>query len=80
MSAPIGAVVGIYWDGAAALTPGDHLRTPTGRQYQVISVRIQKDGKHRGRQHLRCLVVDGSLHIGRTYRLRWYARSRRPTS
>lgn len=76
MTAPLGAIVGIYWDGLAALQPGDHLRTPSGRQYQVVSVRVQKRGKHRGRQHLRCMVADRDLKPGNTYRLRWYARGR----
>ncbi len=57
MKAPIGAEVGIHYDGRVVYV-GDALVTPTGRTYLVISVRYQAKGAHRGRQHLRCLVAE----------------------
>lgn len=76
--APIGAYVRIYYDGLA-LSAGDALVTPTGRMYEVVSVRVQARGAHVGRQHLVCLVHDGRTPVkGRIRRLHWYRRGRSP--
>ena len=76
MSAPLGAVVGIFYDGPA-LSPGDYLRTTTGRTYYVATVRVQRRGAHPGPQHLRCLVDAPPPPTARVFSLRWYARGRR---
>ncbi len=77
MKAPAGALVGIYYDGRD-LHRGDWLRTPTGRCYEVVSVRVQARGKHVGRQHLRCLVVNGwRPPSARVLPLHWYPRGHR---
>ncbi len=77
MAAALGAVVGIYYDGARPLAPGEALRTPTGRTYLVVDVRVQARGRHVGRQHLRCAVVD-QLDAGTViHPLYWYKRARR---
>jgi len=55
---PAGAIVSIYYDARVDLVDGDALRTPTGRTYVVMASRRQQRGKHRGRWHLRCLVLD----------------------
>lgn len=57
MTAPVGAVVRIYVDLLDQVAQGDIIQTGTGRRYSVIGVRVQKRGKHAGRQHLQCLVV-----------------------
>lgn len=92
MIAPIGATVKIYLDLRVEVTPGDIIETGTGRRYGVLTVRTQERGKHRGRQHLQCVVVepdaqpnlraklhgDGfDLEPGAIHRIRWYSRGRR---
>lgn len=57
MTAPIGAVVSLYVDLVARVGSGDIIETQTGRRYRVLSVREQQRGKHRGRQHLVCVVM-----------------------
>lgn len=54
-TAPVGALVGLFYDGLVARD--EYLITPTGRTYLVVSARVQRRGTHRGRRHLRCLVV-----------------------
>ncbi len=76
MSAPVGAVVQIFYDGRP-LAPGDALRTPTGRTYEVVSVRVQERGRHVGRQHLACLVAAEPPLDAKVLPLRWYRRRRR---
>lgn len=76
MTAPVGAVVRIFYDGRA-LAPGDALRTPTGRTYVVASVRVQERGRHVGRQHLACLVAREPPADAVVHPLRWYPRGRR---
>jgi hypothetical protein len=74
---PEGSVVRIYFDGARRLEEGDALQTPTGRTYLVVANRIQQRGKHKGRQHLACLVIDAgaaALEPGRIFPLYWYKR------
>jgi predicted transcriptional regulator len=73
-AAPKGAVVRIYYDGAAVHV-GEALQTPTGRTYLVLERRLQVRGKHVGRQHLRC-VVGAELESGtKVLKLRWYKRA-----
>jgi hypothetical protein len=81
LTAPVGAVVRICYDGRP-VAPGDVLQTRTGRCYTVASVRVQRRGKHVGRQHLACFVtvcnlVDVVARGGRVWPLRWYLRGRR---
>lgn len=86
MTAPAGAIVGLYVDLVARVEVGDVIETQTGRQYQVVERREQTRGKHAGRQHLRCLVLDergAGLVIADVevrepvvHRIRWYSRGR----
>lgn len=57
MTAPVGAEVGIHVDLVARVEVGDVIETDTGRRYGVVAVRVQAKGKHRGRQHLRVVVL-----------------------
>lgn len=75
MTAPVGAVVRIFYDGRPVAL-GDALRTPTGRTYVVASVRVQARGRHVGRQYLACLVAREPPLDARIFPLRWYARGR----
>lgn len=85
-AAPIGATVQLYVDIARRVWPGDIIETRSGRRYGVLTVRVQERGRHRGRQHLACVVVpedqppnmrakqvgDGiDLAPGRIHRIRW---------
>ena len=80
MKAPAGAEVGIYIDMIERVRPGDVITTGTGRRYGIVRVRVQERGQHRGRQHLRCLVlgpddvVEGHARI---FEIRWYRRRRK---
>lgn len=75
MTAPVGAEVGLYVDLVAPVEVGDVIETRSGRRYGVLSVRVQERGKHAGRQHLRCLVVEPEfVPGGRVHRIRWYRR------
>lgn len=90
MTAPIGAIVSLYVDLVARVGSGDVIMTGTGRRYRVIAVREQTRGRHVGRQHLRCLVVDdddepdemvyagpeGETRGGVVHRISWYSRGR----
>lgn len=78
MIAPAGSIVSLYVDLVAPVELDDIIRTQTGRRYLVIAVRVQELGKHRGRQHLRVVVLapddsvscpDATIHD-----IRWYAR------
>lgn len=78
MTAPAGAEVSIHYDARRELEPGHAIVTTTGRTYLVVRARRQARGKHTGRWHLRCLVVDGAPLPGTTiHPLRWYRRGRR---
>jgi len=78
MTAPAGAIVSLYVDLVAPVAIDDIIETHTGRLYRVLAVRVQQRGKHAGRQHLRCLVLDGDdTAVGSTiHRIRWYKRGR----
>lgn len=77
--APIGAIVGITYDGSRFLDEGDILQTPSGRVYQIVALRRQTRGIHTGRWHLKCLVlgegIDAIPPQATVYPLYWYARS-----
>lgn len=53
-----GEPASLYVDLYEYVEDGDYIRTPSGRQYLVQSVRIQKTGKHVGRQHLKTVVME----------------------
>ncbi len=73
---PPGSVVQITYDGDT-LNEGDALRTPSGRMYGVLAVRVQTRGKHVGRQYLRVLVLEEEPGAGtRILPLVWYSRDR----
>lgn len=75
---PIGAVVRLYFDSIDPVGREDFIRTPTGRTYKVLGGRVQQRGKHRGRQHLECLVIDDDVPAGATvHHLVWYPRAPR---
>ncbi len=79
MTAPAGAIVGIYVDLAQRVAIGDVIETKTGRRYSVLDVRVQGRGWHVGRQHLRVLVMvpgDPLPDSGTLHPIRWYARGR----
>jgi hypothetical protein len=80
VTAPAGAIIGIYVDLVARVHRLDVIEMPTGRRYQVIAVRVQERGLHRGRQHLRCLVLAPMDDPGRctpVHRIAWYQRGRK---
>ena len=73
-AAAAGELVKISYDAPKGVTLelGDGLRTPTGRTYLIVGLRVQDKGKHRGRYHLQCAV--GEPIPGRTFLLVWYNR------
>lgn len=56
----IGSVVSLYMDTPRILEVNHFIQTPTGRTYQLVTVRRQERGKHKGRWHLSALVVPAS--------------------
>lgn len=82
MTAPVGAIVGLYVDLDAQVEVGDVIETTTGRRYGVLDVRVQLRGRHAGRQHLRCAVIGEMRSMGveagvnRVHHIRWYRRGR----
>lgn len=77
MPAPIGANVGIYYDGwVDDLAVGDYLQTPAGRTYLITALRRQQRGMHVGRYHLRCDVVPADVLApeDRVFPIHWYPR------
>lgn len=76
LTAPIGAVVGLYVDLVEPVMLGDVIRTGTGRLYQVLDVRVQTRGKATGRQHLRVIVIDEipPHPTAQVHAIRWYKR------
>lgn len=74
---PPGSEVSLYYDSPIhKLAAGDYLRTPSGRLYEVLDIRVQERGAHRGRQHLHCLVLrpDDDVDEARVRPLLWYRR------
>lgn len=76
---PDGAIVSIYVDLVHQVFEGDLIVTTTGRRYLVIAARYQRSGRHRRRQHLRCIVNGASEPApGRSsHTIRWYSRNPR---
>lgn len=77
MAAPIGARVGLYVDASRPLRPGMFVRTLAGRTYEVLTVRVQARGRHKGRQHFTALVVDPAIvddEQDEVLTIRWYRR------
>lgn len=77
MTALAGTTVRIYVDSIARVQIGDVIETQTGRRYGIVAVREQRRGKHVGRQHLRCVVLESGqeLHAEtRVHRIGWYRR------
>lgn len=70
------AVISYDGDPVAA---GDALRTPTGRTYGVLSVRVQQGGRHRGRQFVEAVVLDPvEVKPGtKVHPLVWYSRDKK---
>lgn len=67
----------LYYDGIRTVEPGDYLRTRTGRTYLVTAVRVQKKGRHVGRQHLQTVVMDPARELepdAVVHPLWWYRR------
>lgn len=80
MMAPPGSLVRLYVDLRESVNPTDVIETQTGRRYWVLEVRVQTKGKHKGRQHLACLVVDPSRKDegdNKVHKIRWYKRGRK---
>lgn len=78
MKAPAGAVVSLYVDLCRPVQRGHVIETQTGRQYGVLSVRVQMRGAHSGRQHLKCLVLSDEDEVAPStiiHRIRWYKRA-----
>lgn len=84
--APAGALVRLFYDPHPEpsknprlhVKPGDVLQTPTARRYGVVEARAQTRGKHVGRMHLRCVVLESDAETtGKVWPLHWYKRSRR---
>lgn len=74
-----GTPVAIQYDGPT-LAPGDYLQTRSGRRYLVLAVRVQRKGKHVGRQHVTALVVAPEHKVeqdARVHSLRWHSRGPR---
>lgn len=81
MTAPAGSFVRLHVDLLATVYVGDAIVTTTGRTYLVVTTRRQARGRHRGRQHLGCLVSDTPPPGGaRVHRIRWYKRAKKGTS
>ena len=76
-AAPIGREVSLYYDGCQQLEPDNCLQTPTGRTYYITHVRVQTRGQHRGRQHLRAVVVEKPPEGSKVHPIYWYPRKRR---
>ncbi len=80
MIAPAGAIVGLYYDGGVPVAVGDAIVTRSGRAYLVVEARRQERGKHVGRWHLRCEVLEdtpGEGFAARVHPLRWYKRAKK---
>lgn len=73
-AAPIGAIVRLYVDASEEIAKDDFLRTPSGRLYHVLGGRVQQRGKHRGRNHLTCQVVESTPPRARVHDFSWYPR------
>ncbi len=74
--APVGSVVGLYYDARVEVEEGNVITTPSGRCYRVVGARQQTRGRHIGRWHLRALVIAAEdVCIEDTvHPLHWYRR------
>lgn len=76
---PVGSLVSLYYDSDRLVEEADVIRTPTGRSYRVVSVRVQERGKNAGRQIIKALVIDPAdvAPDDVVHPLHWYSRNRR---
>lgn len=74
LPAPYGTEVRLHYDSPTLVGEGEYLRTSTGRVYEVLEVRVQRRGKHAGRQHLRVLVARAAPADAVIHPLHWYRR------
>jgi hypothetical protein len=79
MKAPIGAMVSIYYDSPREIELGDVLRTPSGRCYLIMALRVQTRGLHRGRKHIRAIVIEEAPIGSIVHPLFWYPRNKHGT-
>lgn len=77
MKAPIGAIVSLYIDSLFEVSIGEFLQTPTGRLYQIVSIREQKKGQHIGRKHIKALVSEKAPRGSKVHPIYWYSRKKR---
>lgn len=77
MTAPIGAIVKLYFDTRRTLAPGDVCQSSTtGRSYRIVTARQQQRGKHTGRWHVEAVVIDPATvdDDDRIFTYFWYRR------
>lgn len=76
MTAPAGAIVGLYVDTRLPFEVGDGITTQTGRRYEVVEKRTQERGRYAGiRNHLRCRVMyPDEPDRDHVIPIRWYRR------
>lgn len=79
MKAPPGSVVGIYYDSPRDVNTGDVLKTPSGRCYLVITIRVQTRGLHPGRKHIHAVVLEVAPEKAIIHPLYWYPRNKHGT-
>lgn len=77
MRTPVGGACGLYVDIPEPIDTGDAIVVAKSlRSYVVTAVRVQERGRHRGRQHLRVVVVEHDDIPATAIRhlIRWYRR------
>jgi hypothetical protein len=76
---PPGSIVSLYFDSPTLMREDDVIRTESGKCYRVVSNRVQERGKHVGRQHLTCRVIEEAEVTADDFvmPIYWYARPRR---
>ena len=72
--APNGAVVSLYYDSSRLIQENDVLQTPKGRCYLIVGLRRQAKGIHKGRWHIKALVIDAPPPDAKVYPIYWYRR------
>lgn len=81
VTAAPGSLVRFYYDASGTVGVGDVIETArTRRRYGVLETRQQTRGKHAGRWHLRCVVLEPDEQLvegSRVWQLYWYPRGRR---
>lgn len=73
---PVGAVVRITYDSECSISLDHVLKTPSGRAYRILELRRQMRGKHAGRYHLRCIVIDEIPDDAIVHPICWYSRDK----